>query len=124
LVRFAFDAERRYRAGLEPFDADFSAAFLADAVLALAEALQGFLDFKYQLSLSVANTKNRIAVRFHRRPIRRIRKILIVIHGLYGFAGFRAKLGDPLIKKISEELNILLLHKRPSARFRANTGLL
>ncbi|MBF8254821.1 MAG: hypothetical protein HW373_1516 [Deltaproteobacteria bacterium] len=111
LPRLAFDAERGYRPGLETFDANLLTAFFADAILAGVEALQSFLHFENQFTFAVADEQDRIAIRFHRRPVRGVGKILVVIHGFDGLAGLRT---DPLVEKTTKEIDIFFLHKYPS----------
>ena len=51
LLSLALDAEGGYRPGFEAFIGNRFAAFLADAVSAVLDPLQGGLDFFYQSAL-------------------------------------------------------------------------
>lgn len=68
LLRLAVDAQTRHRPGFETGNADFIAAFLADAVGAVVDALPGGLNLADQTTFAVADAQGKGAVGFGRGP--------------------------------------------------------
>jgi hypothetical protein len=110
LIGFALDAESGYGTGFESLNANVLATLFADAKLAVVKTLDRFLNLENQLPLAVADAQNGITVGLHGCAITGVGEVLILVHVIYGLAGFRAQLGDALIEKITEKFNFFLIH--------------
>src|SRR5882724_1402098 len=105
LAGLASNAERGYWTCLEALDSDVFSTFFADTVVTVVEPPQRFLNLEDQFTFTVANAQHRVSVRFHRRSVGRIWKILVFIHILHSFAGFRTELLHTLVKEVSKQFN-------------------
>ena len=102
-----------HRTGLETGDGDLFAAFVANTVGAVVDALQRGLDLADQAAFAVTNAQGEGAVGFSGSPVSRVGKDFVAVRELFdgGVAlllGFLQHAGEEL----AEILYILLVHIR------------
>jgi hypothetical protein len=86
LGRFAIDAERRDRAGLQTVDTDLFAADLAYPVFPVFQSAQGFLDLAHELSLPVPDAQDGVAIGLKGSAVRGVREVFFRVHPFNCFA--------------------------------------
>ena len=111
LLGLAVDAQTGDRTGLETGDGDLFAAFVANTVGAVVDALQRGLDLADQAAFAVTDAQGEGAVGFSGSPVSRVGKDFVAVRELFdgGVAlllGFLQHAGEEL----AEILYILLVH--------------
>jgi len=77
LVGFAGNTEGGDGAGLEAFEADLAATFVAAAVDAVVDALDGFVDLGQELAFAIAHPQKQGAVGFETGAVSGIGETLV-----------------------------------------------